>query len=238
MNFLKALNPEGLQNYNQVVASINLKDPDVYSTTPELNKIRDIIGLTNSAYDFGLQTALVCVNTYPEILKQTGEKNLIPYIASYERPLITIDSGKLVPLGNQFNVSLPPYKVFKNLNLTIQFVTNSSVRLTLDDETWVVPAEFNLDILIVHFPKELESLKFSIQLLQNWVEGASITIGLSPNGYPFRHVVNMLRETQEFIAICNKHGLLDSFLSIPELPYKLAIATIAVYKEQYEQWLS
>jgi len=232
MNFIKALNPEGLQNYNPIVSTVNLNDSSLYSTTDELREIRDIIGLTNSAYDFGLQAALICVNSYPEILKQTGEQNLIGYIASYERPLVTLESGKIVPMGNQFNVNFRPYKIFKNLNLRINYLDDKRVTLTLDEEVWTTSYAENRGLLIVDFPEELKDLRFSIELFPVWQPGSSVVIGLAPNGYPFKEVVKNLTESQAFLNVCNKHGLLDTFLSMPELPYKLAIATLSVYKEQ------
>lgn len=232
MNFLKALNPTGLSNYNPIVSSIGLMGADSITTTPELTAVRDIIGITNSAYDFGLQTALICINSYPELLKETGEENLIGYIASYDRPLITIDSGKILPVGNKFSVNFRPYKIFKNLNLSIEYFDNKKIKLTLDTDIWIVNYHNNNEFLVIDFPEELSSLNFGIELHQSWQEFSKVNIGLAPNGYPFRGVVNNLLESQDFINLINRQGLLDSFLSIPELPYKIALATLAIFKEQ------
>lgn len=232
MNFIKSLNPEGLANYNPIISTINLSDSATYSTTNDLREVRDIIGITNSAYDFGLQAALICVNSYPEILKQTGEKNLIGYIASYERPPITITSGELLPVSNQFNVNFRPSKIFKNLNLVITYLDTKRLIASMDTYKWVITYDASNELLIPYFTNELEDLKFSIQLASPWQEYASVTVGLAPNGYPLKEVVKNLTESQAFINVCNNQGLLDSFLSSPELPYKIAIATLAIHKEQ------
>lgn len=232
MNFIKSLNPEGLQNYNPIIGTINLSDSSNYSTNEDLREVRNIIGITNSAYDFGLQAALICVNSYPEILKQTGEKNLIGYIASYERPLVTIDSGELLPNGNQFNLNFRPHKIFSNLNLVLSYLDQKKLIATIDGHKWIVTYDESNELLTPYFTDELEELKFSIQLISPWAEFSSVTVGLAPNGYPFKEVVKNLTESQSFITVCNNQGLLDSFLSSPELPYKIAIATLAVHKEQ------
>lgn len=233
MNFLNTLNPKGLQNYNQIISSsLALGSSGIVNTTEELDEIRNIIGLTNSAYDFGLQAALVCVNAYPEILNQIGENNLIGYIASYEKPKVTINTGKILPSDQYFSLTFKPYKIFKNINLTVEYFTQQKVRLKLDQDIWVVPYQNNNNFLVIDFPEELSSLRFGIQLPQSWQADQIITIGLVPNGYPFKEVIKNLTESQAFINVANRQGLLDSFLSIPELPYKIAIATLAVFKEQ------
>ena len=135
-------------------------------------------------------------------------------------------------MGNQFNVNFRPYKIFKNLNLRINYLDDKRVTLTLDEEVWTTSYAENRGLLIVDFPEELKDLRFSIELFPVWQPGSSVVIGLAPNGYPFKEVVKNLTESQAFLNVCNKHGLLDTFLSMPELPYKLAIATLSVYKEQ------
>lgn len=232
MKFLKALTPKSKSNYNPVVATWLGSYPSEYNTTESLTEVRDILGVTNSAYDFGLQAVLVSVNSYTEILNAIEEESLIGFIASYIKPTITISGGQITPIGNQYNLSFTPYRIFKSLVVKLEFYDDVKLKLTLDGESWFCRYSINRGLLNVDFPEELSELKFGIQLFSDFVSGSEINIGLIPNGYPFKKVVDDLINSTNFIHICNKHGKLDTFISMPELPFKVALAALVVYKEQ------
>ena len=223
MNFIKSLVPSKKQFYNPVVGHVALLDLTEYKTNNELEETRRILGLTNSAYDFGLQACLVCVNAYPEILKEANTGNLIEFISSYKKPTIVANGTKIIPLFNKFSAEFIPSDIVTNSNLIITYVDDQKVSLSLGENKWVQNYELHRNVLDIDFPEELKSIKFGVEVMGAWTPGSQVSISLVPNSYPFRAVVENLK---------NRVGLHDSFISFPELTYKIAIATLAVHKEQ------
>jgi hypothetical protein len=231
MSFIKTLIPNTTNCYNPVVANHVLADLTHYKTSEELDEVRNIIGLTNSAYDFGLQTALTCVNAYPEILKEIKQENLIEFIATYKKSEIVATGAKLLPAFNRFSVEFRPHRVISDSTLVFSYEPNNKVKLSLDGESWVVDCELNRSTLSVQFPEELSSLVFNLEIQGNWQAGSTASVTLVPNSYPFSHTIEKLKNSLAFMSIANNVGLHDTFISFPELTAKLAVATLAVSRK-------
>jgi hypothetical protein len=209
--------------------SLALKKLDV-----EVEEIRDILGLNNSANDYALQAMLACINMYPEILHAVEEPNLIGQISSYKKPEPFIVGAKIVPMQNQFSIYFRPHKIYKNLDLEVSYVDNNNIKLKLDNDIWFVGYRYNVNLLTINFPEELSSLKFQVEPFMDWQPGAFFVLTLVANSYPFKEVIKNLSASDYFIKAANKFGLLDSFYSSVELPYKLALAGLVLYKSHAE----
>jgi hypothetical protein len=220
--------------YNPIVDAFMDNSFSAKSFNAEVEEIRNILGLNNSANDYALQTMLAVINMYPEILNAVGEPDLIGVITSYKKPEPFIVGAKIVPLQNQFSVYFRPHKLYKNLDLEVNYVDSQNIRLKLDEDVWTTSYKYNVNLLTIDFPEELDSLKFQIEPFMDWQPGASFTITLVANSYPFKEVLKNLSSSDYFIKNANKFGFLDSFYSSFELPYKLALAGLILYKSHEE----
>jgi hypothetical protein len=234
MNFIKTLIPRSTSCYNAVVNNHVISDLTQYETSEELEEVRSILGLTNSAYDFGLHTALVCINAYPELLKEIKQENLIEFVATYKKPELIVNGAKILPVFNKFSVEFRPHRVIKDSTLVFSYESPTKIKLSLDGEVWFADYELNRNLLIVQFPEELNSLAFSLEIQGNWVLGSQASVTLVPNSYPFVDTVNKLKTSLAFMSIANSVGLHDTFISFPELTYKIAIATLAVSRKHLQ----
>ena len=232
MKFLTSLVPGKKEFYNPVVGHVVNSDLVNYKTTSDLEEVRDILGLQNSAYDFGLQACLVCVNSYPEVLKSAKVDSLIEFIASYKKPNITSAGVKIVPKFNKFSIEFTPFDVVKTSHLIFTYISDKKIELKLGDFQWVCDYESSRNFLDIEFPEPLKNMAFSLEVLGGWSSGSRVWVGLVPNSYPYRVVVDKLKNSLAFTRVANSVGLHDTFISFPELTYQIAIATLAVHKEQ------
>jgi hypothetical protein len=220
--------------FNPIVEALINLDLRAKEFSADVEEVRKLLGMNNSANDFALQAMLAVMNMYPEILHEIKESDLIGLIASYRKPEPFVAGARLVPTENQFSLYFKPEKIYKDLNLQISYVDASNLRITLDEDVWTVPYKYVVNLLSIEFPEALSTLKFQVEPFMDWQPGASFTVNLVPNSFPFKDVTNKLRQSDHFIRLANKFGLLDSFISNPEITYKLAIAGLVLYKGHEE----
>jgi len=234
MKLINFLTDSKSGRFNPLIQDLINLDLRAKEFSADVETVRNLLGMHNSANDFALQAMLAVMNMYPEILHEIKEPDLIGLIASYKRAEPFVYGARLVPTQNQFSLYFKPLKIYKNLELQISYSDSEKLKLTLDTDIWFVPYKYVVNLLTIEFPEELSTLKFQVEPFMDWQPGAAFTINLVPNAFPFKELTQTLRQSDSFIRLANKFGLLDSFVSNPEVTYKLAIAGLVLYKGHEE----
>ncbi len=231
MSFIKYLTNRTKDNKLDFI-NLSLAPPDSLPTNNLLDVARFHLGINRSANDYALAAVINFSASYSELRNEIFTENFIPYVTWYKKPNIEVSYGRLAPKHNKFSISRKPTRILESSSITITYASTSKVKISADGDTEEVSASFNNGTLDFDFPEFLSGMSFTVDGLTGWYEGLDIKISIPPAGYPLDTVINNILSSNDCTTLLNKHGLLDTFISIPDKPYKISVMATAIVKEQ------